>query len=60
MKILLETGAYILPASPAFYYKPESINDMIDFVVGRILDQIGLKNHNLYKPWKNGEDKNLP
>jgi flavin prenyltransferase len=45
-----EAGAIILPAMPAFYQNPRSISDMIDFVVARILDQLGIE-HNLTQPW---------
>lgn len=39
---LTRMGAIVLPASPGFYQKPESIKDLVDFVVARILDQLGL------------------
>lgn len=39
---LTQMGAVVLPASPGFYSKPTSIDDIIDFVVARILDQLGL------------------
>ena len=39
---LMEAGAIIMPASPHFYSKPQSIEDLADTVVSRILDQIGL------------------
>lgn len=39
---LTQLGAVVLPASPGFYQKPESVADLIDFVVARILDQLGL------------------
>jgi 4-hydroxy-3-polyprenylbenzoate decarboxylase len=39
---LLEAGAVILPASPHFYGKPKTIEDLADTVVARILDQLGL------------------
>jgi flavin prenyltransferase len=45
-----EAGAVVLPAMPAFYTKPQSINDMVDFVVARICDQLGVE-HNLFKRW---------
>lgn len=38
---LSRMGAVILPASPGFYHRPESINDLVDFVVARILNQLG-------------------
>lgn len=47
---LSEEGAIILPAMPAFYHKPKNIDDVINFVVGRILDQVDIKN-NLFKRW---------
>ena len=40
---LTRMGAVILPASPGFYHKPESISDMVDFVVARILNQLGIE-----------------
>ena len=39
---LTRMGAVILPASPGFYHQPETVNDMIDFVVARILSQLGI------------------
>ncbi len=47
---LAEAGAVVLPAMPAFYTRPSSIADMIDFVVGRIGDQLGVE-HQLLKRW---------
>jgi len=38
---LTTAGATILPASPGFYHQPESIEQLIDFIVGRILDHLG-------------------
>ena len=43
MLTLTRAGAVILPASPGFYYKPGSIDDLLDFIVQRILDQLGVE-----------------
>ena len=40
---LSQTGVTIMPASPGFYHQPESIDDLINFVVARILDHMGIK-----------------
>ncbi|GGY02578.1 flavin prenyltransferase UbiX [Paludibacterium paludis] len=41
---LARLGAVILPPVPAFYTKPQTLDDMIDFIVSRILDQLGIDN----------------
>ena len=46
-----EAGATILPANPAFYQKPESLEDLADFIAGRILSVFGI-DHDLYPSWK--------
>jgi 4-hydroxy-3-polyprenylbenzoate decarboxylase len=43
-------GAVVLPATPGFYGKPESVNDLVDFVVARVLDQLGVA-HTIGKRW---------
>jgi len=47
---LSRSGARIIPAMPGFYGRPESVLDLVDFVVGKILDQLGIEN-DLYKRW---------
>lgn len=39
---LTRMGAVVIPASPGFYHNPKSIDDLVDFVVARILDQLGV------------------
>ena len=48
-------GVVIMPASPGFYHQPDSISDLIDFVVARILDHLAIE-HQLMQRW--GADKN--
>lgn len=51
---LTRAGAVILPPSPGFYHHPKSVEDLVDFVVARILDRIGVP-HALMQRW--GEDE---
>jgi 4-hydroxy-3-polyprenylbenzoate decarboxylase len=50
----VEAGAVVLPAMPAFYTRPQSLADMVDFVVGRICDQLGVE-HGLSRRWGTAE-----
>lgn len=47
---LTEMGAIIMPPVPAFYHHPQSIQDIIDHTVGKILDSVEIK-HNLFQRW---------
>lgn len=50
MKTLSDVGAVILPAMPGFYHQPQSIQDLVDFIVVRICDQLGVET-NLMQRW---------
>lgn len=47
---LSRAGAVVLPAAPAFYHLPEKISDLVDFIVARVLDQLGVA-HTLGRRW---------
>ena len=51
MKKAKINGAIILPAMPAFYHSPNNIDDLVNYIVGKILDQFNIE-HNLFKRWK--------
>ena len=53
---LARLGAVILPANPGFYHHPAKVEDLVDFVVARILDHLGIA-HQLMRRWgeRNGE-----
>lgn len=48
---LQDAGAIILPAMPGFYHKPSTIDEIVDHLVGKILDQLKIK-HDLFTRWK--------
>jgi 4-hydroxy-3-polyprenylbenzoate decarboxylase len=50
MKQAAEAGAVIMPASPSFYFKPQSVHELVDTIVARILDHLGIEHH-LAKQW---------
>ena len=52
---LARAGAAILPANPGFYHRPETVSDLVDFVVARILDRIGVE-HDLASRWAAGRE----
>jgi 4-hydroxy-3-polyprenylbenzoate decarboxylase len=47
------SGAVVLPASPGFYHRPAAIDDLVSFVVARVLDQLGVE-HQLARRWSSG------
>jgi flavin prenyltransferase len=50
MVLCAEAGAMILPAMPAFYQQPKTLDDLADFMAGKILSALGFE-HELYRPW---------
>jgi flavin prenyltransferase len=50
METVTLAGGVILPATPGFYGKPKRIDDLIDFIVARVFDQLGVR-HALGKRW---------
>ena len=56
MLTVAEAGAVVLPASPGFYHRPEAVADMVDFVVGKVLDRLGI-DHALFRRWRTPEPR---
>ncbi len=52
---LAQAGATILPACPAWYYRPQTVEDLADSVVARILQQLGI-NQNIFEQWMLNEN----
>jgi len=50
MVLCAEAGAMIVPAMPAFYQQPKTLDDLADFMAGKILNALGFE-HDLYAPW---------
>ena len=48
---LTRAGAVVMPASPGFYHRPQQVSDLVDFVVARMLDQLGVE-QKLIKRWR--------
>ena len=51
LTLATEAGAVVLPAAPGFYHRPQLVRDLVDFVVQRVLDHLGL-DINLVKRWE--------
>ncbi|MBK3331898.1 UbiX family flavin prenyltransferase [Persephonella atlantica] len=51
MEKVIQAGGTVAVASPGFYTNPETVDDMVDFVVGKVLDSLRIK-HNLLKRWR--------
>ena len=50
MAKLSRMGVTVLPAMPGFYHKPKTVIDLVDFIVGKVFDQLGLE-HDLFRRW---------
>jgi len=50
MLTLARAGAVIMPANPGFYHRPAKVDDLVDFIVARVLDHLGIKQV-LMPPW---------
>lgn len=48
---LSKVGATIIPAMPGFYHHPQTLEDLVNFVVGKVLSYLNI-NHNLFKKWE--------
>jgi 4-hydroxy-3-polyprenylbenzoate decarboxylase len=51
---LARLGVTIMPANPGFYHRPQRVEDLVDFVVARVLDQLGIE-HDLVPRWAAGD-----
>lgn len=51
MLLLAEAGAVVLPAMPGFYHRPQTVAELVDFVVAKILDRVGVA-HEVVKRWQ--------
>ena len=51
---LAKLGVVIMPPNPGFYHHPQNVQDMVDFVVARMLDQLGVP-QKLMRPWGQSE-----
>ena len=56
MAAVTKAGGVILPASPGFYHEDITVQGLVNFVVGKAFDSIGLEDHRLFKRWKGGDE----
>jgi flavin prenyltransferase len=59
MKLAAEAGAVILPASPGFYHRVKLLGDLVDFIVSRICDQLGIANMLIQRWGESGEGSGI-
>ena len=53
---LNKAGAVLLPAMPGFYHRPESVDDLLNFIIGKVLDQFRISN-DVFKRWARSIDR---
>jgi len=53
MLTLARAGAVVMPANPGFYHRPQRVEALVDFVVARVLDHLGI-DQQLMPPWGEG------
>ncbi len=51
MLLLAEAGAVVLPAMPGYYHRPQTVADLVDFVVAKVLDRVGV-GHDIVRRWQ--------
>lgn len=51
-------GVVIMPAMPGFYHRPKTMDDLVDYLVGKVLDQFGIR-HDLFRRWGSSREKDL-
>ena len=51
MTAITEAGGIVVPAAPGFYNHPQTMEDLMDFVVGKVLDVMGIAGHELVERW---------
>jgi 4-hydroxy-3-polyprenylbenzoate decarboxylase len=51
MTAVTEAGGVVISAAPGFYNHPETMEDLMDFVVGKVLDVMGIAGHELVERW---------
>ncbi len=56
MTALAEAGATLLPANPGFYHRPDSVAAVVDYIVARVLDHLGIA-HSLMSRWGEGQSR---
>lgn len=54
MATLVEAGATIIPANPSFYNKPKTVTEVVDSIIARVLDHLGIE-HKLVRRWQSAE-----